>query len=111
MRGAKAQNTTPEMAGFREALLDGGFNKSTVGRYCSGVKKYMEAGFPLDPEFASGLEGNPVWNNISAVYRTGVRKYMDYISGKPLNCQVEMRHHDNVCDYDCFNCKYDDCIK
>ena len=110
MRGAKEINTEPRMAGFREALSAKGYGRKTISIYCSGIKKYMEAGYPMDPAFAFKLSNKAEWKEFLPSHQTGILKFMDYISGKPLQERIIRKRKNNKCNYDCFNCVYPDCV-
>lgn len=117
MRGAKEQNPDPRMIPFREKLVELGYTEDTVCGYCSGIRRYIEAGRPLDVGKAneyfaeSESAGKPVLHK----HRLGIVKFIEFINGEPIVRRAKSKAGNgkrkfSKCDEDCFNCRYDDCI-
>lgn len=120
VHGAAEDNSAhPQMHEFRVALREAGYIPPVIHAYVQGAKRYLEKGFALDRETAymwfekCKQEGHEVTGN----RKTGVYTFIKFINGEPLvrkkRKPKEKKTVDyySVCDEDCFNCKYKDCIK
>ena len=117
MRGAKRQNPDPRMIPFREKLIELGYTDDTICGYCTGVRRYIREGQPLNADKANKYfeeaaeDGKPFLNK----HQIGILKFIDFIDGKTIVRRPKSKSGNGrskffKCDDDCFNCKYDDCI-
>lgn len=114
--GKQADNSAhPKLAEFREVLKKMGFSKGATNGYAQGVKKYLAAGGTLDLDEADRFFKEHPEVKVGGGYRAGVMQFIRFINGMPMERRstkvVKDLDYNNLCDDDCFNCKYPDCIK
>lgn len=119
MQGRNTKNPDQRMAGFRQDLKDLGYAKTTIVAYCIGIRRYLAAGHKLEADEADQLfhKKTGELRKINSQHRKGVRLFIQYINGVPLESLVtrhmnaELKKRKRCTSFDCFNCPYDDCIE
>lgn len=119
MTGAKEVNTHPRMADFRNALKGQGFDQHTIWGYVQGVKRYLEAGYDPTEEDRKRFYSDKKTNGekVFPAHRTGINKFVRFLTTGTVELDSSRqfvrtkKRRKESCDYDCLNCKYDNCIK
>lgn len=112
----------PRLAEFRQQLRNAGFNKSIVCKYCCGVKKHIEKGLPLNYDLAQEYFHKCKKNGdyVNKSHKTGVYTFIKFLDGVKVTKREDCirvkgvpaySRSANICDEDCFNCKYSDCVR
>ena len=108
---------------YMGALIDFGYSEGTIRDYVSSAGKYLETGRPMTKEAIEEyieeklaiVGDNPKKRGRIHTIKSGVMRYFelfDGCDGDELNKLAKSNRlgTGKVCDEDCFNCKYPDCI-
>lgn len=108
---------------YMGALIDFGYSEGTIRDYVSSAGKYLETGRPMTKEAIeeyieeklAAVGDNPKKRGRIHTIKSGVMRYFelfDGCDGDELNKLARSNRlgMGKVCDEDCFNCKYPDCI-
>ena len=84
----------PELREFKDWLKGEGYADKTILGYISCTNQYLSSSLPLN------VKSVKHWDTKEK--HIGVYRYLEFLGVKTRGRR---------CDYDCFNCKYRDCIK
>lgn len=106
---------------FRVSLMTKGYASATIKEYVKGASNYLLTGLPITKEaiekYYNELKEdktrklNPVRKE-----RVAALRYLDCQNGNEENLKGWMKYlsrrkdPEKICDEDCFNCIYPDCI-
>ena len=107
---------------YMSAMIEQGYSEGTIRDYVSNAGKYLETGRPLTKEsieeyIKEKLSTIPDPKKRKRIHtvRSGIMRYFELFDGcdtgniDNLPRSRRLGVH-KVCDEDCFNCKYPDCI-
>ena len=108
---------------YMAELIDLGYSEGTIRDYVSSAGKYLETGRPLTKEAIEEyiqekldvIGDNKRKRGRVHTIKTGIMRYFelfDGCDGETLNKLIKQDGPSTrkICDEDCFNCKYPDCI-
>lgn len=111
-----------KLNGFKAKLTESGYAPRTVMGYACDVRIYLLTGLPATKEsvkkyfdgLKEGVTERKRLNNIRK-QRVSALRYCDYLDGNEEKLQgwrhyFNIRKEKRVCNEDCFNCIYPDCI-
>lgn len=108
---------------YKAELVDLGYSGGSVRDYVSSAGKYLETGRPLTKEAIEeyiqekldAVVGYPKKRARIHTIKAGIMRYFDLFDGCAEGEQNHLTKSNRVgavkvCDEDCFNCIYPDCI-
>ena len=109
-----------QLEDFAKWLYNGGYSEETSRTYMNNAAKYLVKGneptkLAVEAYYYMKLAApniNRTEKRKLYVQKAGVMRYVEYLSGENLDMSTDKRKHrlKKVCNKDCFNCIYPDCI-
>ena len=108
---------------YASAMFERGYSAVTIRDYVSNAGKYLETGRPLTVEAIDeyiqekldAIGDKPKKRARIHTVKTGIMRYFELFDGCDVG-EINNLPKSNrlgtgkICDEDCFNCKYPDCI-
>lgn len=108
---------------YMGAMIEMGYAEGTIRDYISSAGKYLETGRPMTKEAIdeyieeklAAVGNDPSKRKRVHTIKAGVLRYFELFDGCEDGKLNELAKSNRlgmgkVCDEDCFNCKYPDCI-
>ena len=109
-----------ELADYRAWLMAEQISPTYLVRHLRGVEEYKKSGKPFEEPYISEWESKlrasrktkgKKDSTVSPMIQ-GVKNYARFMAGEPYEWVYPNRHKTiPICNDDCFNCIYPDCIK
>ena len=99
-----------DLLDFRLWLISQGVYSSRVTYSLKGVDEFKKTGMEVTPDnlciFRQQLRDSGVNERNISIMMHGIDHYILYLKGE----DTEWKKNHFVCDEDCFNCKFPDCV-